>query len=161
MRNGNTILVGEGFITTKLQQALIQLEANGVIATLLLCTGTFSGLQGTYPLFIPFKIGCSHLSAHQMHSIGLITPIAAQEVPIRARWAKMGWQPTVWTADLGMQDKAFHRQLTQKIRKYGLECIVLDYFGHPSVQVNQLQKSVEIPVIDLGHLAMVTLANSL
>ena len=161
MRNGKTVMVEESFVTAKLQQALDKLETNGVIATLLLCAGTFTNLQGTRPLFIPFKIGYNFLSALQMQSIGLITPVAAQEIPIRARWKNMGCQPTVWTADLGVQDEAFHRQLTERIHTNNLDCIVLDYVGHPLAQVSQLQKSVDIPVIDLGHLAMVTLASTL
>lgn len=161
MRNGKTVMVEESFITAKLQLALNQLETNGVIATLLLCAGTFANLQGTRPFFIPFKIGYNFLSALQMQSIGLITPVAAQEIPIRARWEKLGCQPTVWTADLGIQDETFHQQLSERIKTNKLDCIVLDYVGHPLAQVKQLQEYVEIPVIDLGHLAMVTLASTL
>ena len=96
-----------------------------------------------------------------MKSIGVITPIKAQETPIRARWQKMGWQPTVWTADLGRQDQIFHLQLDERIHTKKLECIVLDYVGHPIEQINQLQASIDIPVIDLGGLAAVTLASTL
>jgi len=161
MSNGKSVMVEENFITPKLQQALNRLETNGVNATLLLCAGTFAALQGTLPLFVPFKIGYEVLGALQMKSIGLITPVVEQEIPIRARWEKMGWQPTVWTADLGVQDEEFHRQLTDQIHINNLDCIVLDYVGHPLEQVNKLQKFVEIPVIDLGHLAMATLASIL
>ncbi len=161
MQDGTLVMVAESFITSKLQQALNQLETNGVVATLLLCAGTFADLHGTQPLFVPFKIGCSTLSALQLKSIGLITPVRAQEQPIRERWEKMGWQPTVWTADLSVQDEKFQQQLTDQINAKNLDCIVLDYVGHPFEQVIQLQKSVEVPVIDLGYLAMVTLASTL
>jgi hypothetical protein len=83
-----------------------------------------------------------------------------QEIPIKQRWEKMGWDPTVWTADLGDQDQTFHRQLNERIQTNGLDCIVLDYVGHPLKQVTQLQNSIEVPVIDMGYLAMVMLAST-
>lgn len=95
-----------------------------------------------------------------MKSIGLITLIEEQEIPIQERWEQMGWRPTVWTADLGVQDAGFYKQLIKRIHTNILDCIVLDYVGHPFEQVTQLQKSIEIPVIDLGYLAMVTLAST-
>ncbi len=160
MRDGKRVMVEEGFLTPKLQQALDLLETKGVSATLLLCAGTFADLHGKLPLFVPFKIGCGILDTLQMKSIGLITPVVVQAVPIRERWEKMGWRSTVWTADLGVQDAAFYQQLTERIYTNNLDCIVLDYVGHSFEQVTQLQKSIDIPVIDLGHLAMVMLAST-
>jgi hypothetical protein len=154
-------MVAEGFIAPKLQGALDLLESKGVAATLLLCAGTFAELHGKLPLFVPFRIGCGVLSTLQVKSIGLITPVAAQEGPIRERWQKVGWRPTVWTADLGVQEAAFQQQLNEQIHANHLECIVLDYVGHPVEQVTRLQESVGIPVIDLGCLAMVTLASTM
>lgn len=160
MRDGKTVMVEEGFLTPKLQRALDRLEAAGVAGTILLCAGTFADLHGTLPLFVPFKIGCAVLGALQMKSIGLITPFVEQEIPIRERWEKFGLRATVWSADLGVQDDAFHRELTERIRTNKLESIVLDYVGHPLEQVTQLQKSIEIPVFDLGYLAMTTMAST-
>jgi protein AroM len=161
MRAGQRVMVEEGFITPKLQGALNLLETEGVRATLLLCAGTFADLHGRLPLFVPFRIGCRVLGALQTKSIGLITPFVEQENPIRERWEKMGWRTTVWTADLGIQDAAFNQQLNERIHTNNLDCIVLDYVGHPLEQVSQLQQSIGIPVIDLGHLAMVTLASTI
>jgi protein AroM len=160
MENGALVTVDESFIAPKLQQAQDRLDAEGVAATLLLCAGTFADLHGTQPVYKPFNIGCSVLSALNMVSIGLIAPVPEQEAPIRQRWASTGMEPTVWTANLGNQDQAFHRQLSDQINDNELDCIVLDYFGHPLEQVVQLQKSIEVPVIDLGYLAMVILAST-
>jgi hypothetical protein len=66
----------------------------------------------------------------------------------------------VWTADLEDQTQAFHQELNTRINQYELDCIVLDYFGHPLAQVVQLQRSIKQPVIDLGYLSMVILANT-
>ena len=160
MQNGDAVMVDEHFIAPKLQQAQNRLQARGVAATLLLCAGTFAHLHATRPIYKPFKIGCSVLGALNMKSIGLITPVAAQEIPIRQRWEAAGYETTVWTADLGNQDQAFHRQISDRMHANGLDCIVLDYVGHPLEQVTLLQRSIQQPVIDLGYLAMVTLAST-
>lgn len=160
MKNGSLVLVDEKFISPKLQLAQNRLDTKGVVATLLLCAGTFADLHSIHPVYKPFDIGCSVLKALKMNSIGLITPIPGQEDPIRQRWESLGWKTTVWTADLGQQDQKFHQELNTRINEFDLDCIVLDYVGHPLAQVNQLQKSVKQPVIDLGYLSMVILANT-
>jgi protein AroM len=160
MQNGAVVMVEESFINPKLQQAQNRLDAKGVAATLLLCAGTFANLHGKQPVYKPFNIGCSVLKALNVSSIGLITPIPGQEVPIRQRWESLGWKTTVWTADLGNQDRVFHQELITRINERELDCIVLDYVGHPLAQVIQLQRSVKQPVIDLGYLSMVILANT-
>jgi protein AroM len=158
MQNGASVVVDESFVAPKLQQALNRLENKGVAATLLLCAGTFASLHGSHPIYKPFTIGCGLLNALNMDSIGVIVPVVEQETPAWQRWGSMDWERTVWTADLGNQDQAFYQQLTARINECGLDCIVLDYFGHPVEQVAQLQGAIDLPVIDLGYLATVTLA---
>jgi protein AroM len=160
MQNGEIVKVDESFISSKLQHAQDRLETKGIAATLLLCAGTFPDLHGACPIYKPFNIACSALKALNMKSIGLITPIPGQEVPLRQRWESLGWKTTVWTADLEDQTQAFHQELNTRINQYELDCIVLDYFGHPLAQVVQLQRSIKQPVIDLGYLSMVILANT-
>ena len=161
MQDGASVIVEEGFILPKLQNALDRLEAEGVAATLLMCAGTFSDLQGGKPLFVPFTIGCNQLRMLNFIRIGVVTPFADQEEPTRMRWKAMGFQPSVWTADLGSQDQDFYRSFKDKIKQDDLTCIVLDYFGHPPDQVDKLQENLDMPVIDLGRLAVVTLASTL
>ncbi len=161
MKNGTKVMVDESLIAPRLQTALDSLETDDVLATLLLCAGTFSSLQATRPLFKPFKLACNLLETLNFRSIGLIVPVVEQETPIRERWEVLGWKTTVWTDDLEKQDRAFHRRLNAHFHTSKLDCIVLDYVGHPLEQITQLQGSIDLPVIDLGHLAMVTLANTL
>lgn len=159
MRDGSFVIIEEAFLATKLQQALDQLEGQGVAATILLCAGTFADLKGTRPLFKPFSIGRDVLNALGFSKIGLIAPIKEQEAPIRRRWLTANFQPTVWTADLTQQDKRFVQQLTEQIKINHLECVVLDYVGHPESLVTQLRKTAVIPVIDLGELAIAAISS--
>lgn len=159
--DGTLVIVEEAFLAAKLQVALDLLEAQAVLATLLLCAGTFAELSGTRPLFKPFTVCCDVLQTGGMQTIGLIAPIKEQEVPIRQRWQSAGFQTVVWTADLTRQDKQFARQLAIQIETNKLECIVLDYVGHPTWVVQQLQKFCSVPVIDLGQLAVAILSGTL
>lgn len=161
MGDGSVVMVEESFITPKLQESLEKLEAQGVSATLLLCAGSFTHLKGNRPLFKPFEIAHAVLGALNMKSLGVIAPFPDQEPAIQKRWEKLGWLTTVWTANLENQDHAFRRQLTNQILSNGLDCILLDYFGHPFNRVAELQRSIHIPVLDLGYLALVTLTSTL
>jgi len=161
MRDGSLVMIEESFLVAKLQQTLDQLEEQGVIVTILLCAGTFSKLKGTRPLVNPFSIGRTVLHSLGLTKIGLIAPIKEQEAPIRQRWLAAGFQPTVWTADLAQQGNQFSQQLNEQIETNHLECIVLDYVGHPTVQVAKLRKTAVIPLIDLGQLAIATLSSLL
>jgi protein AroM len=161
IKNGAAVMIDESFLIPRLQKALDSLENSGVIASLLLCAGTFSELQGTRPLYKPFKTAHDLLDTLNFRTIGLITPVKEQEKPIRERWEGLGWETAVWTDDLGRQDQAFHQRLNAHIQANKLDCIVLDYVGHPVEQVEQLQLSVNLPIIDLGYLTMVSLASTL
>lgn len=160
MQNSKVVKVDEDFLSPKLQHAQNQLDSKDVVATLLLCAGTFADLHATHPIYKPFDIACGVLKTLNMKSIGVIAPFPEQVVPIRQRWESMGWEPPVWAADLGNQDRAFHQELTNRINEFELDCIVLDYVGHPLEQVTQLKRSIIQPVIDLGYLAMDILANT-
>jgi len=160
-RTGARVMVDESFLLPRLAEALGKLEAEGVAGTILLCAGTFANLHGTRPLYKPFEIGQGVLRALNLKTIGLITPVSGQEIPTQVRWEAGGWQTKVWTADLTRQDRAFRDQLFTQIQANVLECIVLDYVGHPTEIVQQLRETCPVPVIDLGSLAMTTLASTL
>lgn len=161
LRDGTAVMIEETFLAAKLQQALDQLEEQGVMATILLCAGTFRDLNGRRPLFKPFAVGRTILDSLGLNRIGLIAPIKEQESPIRVRWQAAGFQPTVWTADLARQDEGFIQQLNDQVEVYRLECIVLDYVGHPESLVRQLRETADIPLIDLGQLAIAALSSAL
>lgn len=161
MRDGSSVMIEASFLATRLQQALDQLEEHGVMATILLCAGTFADLKGKRPLVKPFSTGRAVLESLGLYRIGLIAPIKEQEAPIRQRWLAAGFQPTVWTADLAQQDERFTQQLNEQIEVNKVECLVLDYVGHPEPLVRQLRGTAVIPVVDLGQLAMAALSSLL
>ena len=157
MRDGTAVSIEEQFLIPLLQQKLDELEAIDVVATVLLCAGTFATLQGKRPLLKPFILAQNLLQTCGYQRLGLIAPIVAQEAPIQARWRQAGFETAVWTANLSQQDEEFHQKLQTNMQTHNLDCILLDYVGHPSDQVHSLQKSVTLPVIDMGTLAISTL----
>jgi hypothetical protein len=161
LRDGSSVTVEEAYLAPRLQEALAHLEEQEAVATLLLCAGTFAHLRGTRPLFKPFAVGCDLLRQLGLRSIGLIAPYSDQEDPIRRRWKAAGFEPIVWTADLALQDDHFYRRLNENVQANALECLVLDYVGHPGGQVNRLQEGTQLPVLDLGESAMTALASAL
>ncbi|MCP5094481.1 MAG: AroM family protein [Chloroflexi bacterium] len=161
LRDGTLVMIEEAFLVARLQQALDRLEAQDVTATILLCAGTFKRLQGIRPLFKPFTAGLNILNVLGMRRIGLITPIKEQEKPIQKRWQTAGFDAFVWTAVLTQQNQTFNDHLNQQIKTHNLDCILLDYVGHPAGVVEALQETAVIPIIDLGQLAMAALVSSL
>ena len=155
------MLVAEDFLVPRLQMALDQLEAQQVVATILLCAGTFANLQGKLPLIKPFDTAVSLIHTLNLKRIGFIAPFQQQEAPIQQRWQAIGIQTTVWTADIQHQDALFQQQLVEKVKRNDLQAIILDYVGHPPKMVRQLQSWSPVPVMDLGSLALHTLATVL
>lgn len=158
LRDNTQVMVPERFLAPRLQKALQFLEKEGVMATLLLCAGTFPDLSGHWPLLKPFQLGHQLLLNLGIQNIGLITPVKEQEVPISQRWAAAGFKASVWTADLNQQDMQFREHLQMQIKMHDLQAIILDYVGHPPRVVKDLQGLSPIPIVDLGQLAITTLA---
>ena len=161
LNNGRSVYISESYIQPLLQEKLDQLEQAGVVASILLCAGTFGSLVGKRPFIKPFNIGLNLLHSLNIQRIGLIAPFPAQMAPIQARWQKAGFETDVWTADINNQNDDFHSQLQAKVTAHQLQAILLDYVGHPPAKVKQLQESIDLPLIDLGGLALSTLATIL
>lgn len=158
LRNGRLIHVTQAAITPLLKKQLDQLEADGVDASILLCAGTFAALIGRRPLFKPFTVGLGLVHSFGWKRIGLIAPFAKQEAPIEARWRGAGFETAVWSANLAQQDAHFIHNLHHQITSHNLQALILDYVGHPTEQVRQLQEASPVPVIDLGEMTMRVMA---
>jgi len=159
--DGSLVMVEERFLEPRLIGALKRLEREGVAATILLCAGTFGGVVGERPLFKPFSLGKVMLENLGMGRVGFITPIPEQIAPVRKRWQTAGFSPIVWAVDLSRQNLAFTQELQHRVAVNRLDCIVLDYVGHPTDYAHSCQERAGVPVIDLGQLAMHALVATL
>jgi len=166
MCDGSPVTVDRAVLEPLLQQALDRLEARGVLATMLMCAGTFPDLRGCRPLFNPFLLAKETLRATGMNRIGIICPYAEQERAIGQRWRNAGFDIAIETmalSDFEQVDSlvAAWTKLPDGATKRPVEAIVLDYVGHPPIHVTRLQENCARPVIDLGYLTMCILAGSL
>ncbi len=156
MRAGTAVRADEAFLAPLLQSALHRLEAQGVVASILLCAGSFQALYGTRPVVKPFEVACTTLQALGMKHLGVVCPTKSQEVPIKARWQAAGFEPVVYTTSLAGTQTDLRGFAHPDV---SLDCIVLDYVGHPTEQVSALQQITSLPVLDMGQLALALLVS--
>lgn len=153
LRDGTTVKVEELFLEPLLQKALNVLETKEVVASILLCAGSFHRLRSQKPLHKPFNIATGTLTALGITRILVIAAFEDQKDPTEKRWRAAGFNPTVITAEL--RDIA----LIQK-RCQGQAGVVLDFVGHSPSDVIRLKHNLTIPVVDLGDLTMTILVET-
>ncbi|MFK7803845.1 MAG: AroM family protein [Anaerolineae bacterium] len=158
MRDGSLVHVPESFLIPFMANGLKKLETKCVKAIFLLCAGTFAELSSLVPLIKPFVLAHEMLANIGIKNIGIIAPIPEQVRPIRDRWEAAGFEVTVWAADATHPDEPFIAELQAHQKESGFKALVLDYVGHPAEVSQTLQKKLDIPVIDLGEIAVATLA---
>lgn len=158
LRDGTAVTISESFLLPLLQAKLDELEAQGVVATILLCAGSFVDLRGKRPLFKPFDIALATLHSLAFKDLAVITPFGGQVPPIRQRWQAAGFKPNVFAFSLNDLDdpeteEALFEELVDHSGKLP-DCLLLDYVGHSAADREELQELLPIPVIDLGYLAI-------
>jgi protein AroM len=161
LRSGASVTIDQAVLAPLLQQALDRLEAQGAIATMLLCAGTFAALRGRRPLYKPFDLVKNLLQSAGVRRIGLVAPFAGQEAAILERWLAAGFNAVAGTAALHDR-RAVDALLTGwQGASAPVEAAILDYVGHDPVMVRQLQRRQLIPVYDLGLTTMTVLVHTM
>ncbi len=162
LRNGASVTVEESFLTPLLQQELDELEEEGVVASVLLCAGQFAGLAPRRPLVRPFQLGAGLLASMGLRNLGVIVPTSAQTDAARGKWKGTGFAPAVWPMDRRSPSEPLTHWLQEQIRREGdVSAIVIDYVGYPFEVADTMRRAVQMPVLDLGHLAAEALASLL
>ena len=162
MRDGTPVTVAEAFLAPLLQQAIVDLENDGVVAIVLLCAGPFEMLYSRLPLFIPFQVARTVLRAMGMRHIGVVCPVDAQQPPAQKKWQAAGFAPLTWTISPDATPAQIEIQLAGKAAGMPqLECIVFDYVGYANEQVASAQAATPIPLLDLGQMTMMALNSTL
>ena len=154
LRDGTLVRADESFLSPLLQNALNRLEVEKVVATVLLCAGSFNSLHSRQPLFKPFDIACATLKSMGVKKVGVVCPVKEQEPPIKQRWTAADFIPVVWTAQIDTDNINLPKDFSPEV-------VVLDYVGHPTKAVLRLQAALDVPVLDLGHLTCSVLAGAM
>lgn len=155
LTNGELVTLDRDFLTPLLQQALSELESQDVAISILLCAGDFPDVYGDQLLIKPTDMAQQTLQAMAMTRVAVISPIKLQHRPIESKWIRAGFDVLVWTMppDLSRQQQA--EWINSQLQPHAnINCVVLDYVGYPTDSILTLQQIVNVPVFDLGHLAI-------
>ena len=148
LRDGSSLTFTRSAVLPLVQQRIDELEAAGVAATLLVCTGTFPPLQHARPLHPAESLlvpGVSALATDR--PIGVICPLPAQRGPSVDKFG--GVAPTVWTADAdpyGAGRDSF-TAAGHELTDAGSELLVLDCMGYTEQHRAWVAGVTDVPVV--------------
>ena len=160
LRNGDRVVVDAGFLRPRLQQAILEADAS-VQAHLVLCAGPFPDLTSQAPLIVPFDVGAAELSRRGLRTLEIGVPFAAQAAPAARKWEDAGFRVRVH--DLGAKPQAVPVGTWARTvaGASDADAWVFDYVGLPPEMTGAVAASLEIPVFDLGSMALDALSRVL
>ena len=155
LNNGIHVTLDHDFLAPLVQGAIYRLEAQDVDIIVLLCAGDFPDLVGNVPIVNPTDLAQKTLRAMGVHQLAVISPITIQVPPIENKWRGAGFQASIWVMPPKTTTEEQALLINSQLKAHSdITCIVLDYVGYPNESIITLQKLVDKPVFDLGHLAL-------
>ncbi len=159
MRDGEHIVVSASFLSPLLQTAIDRTP--GVAAHLLLCAGPFAGLVAPQsplgsapPLIRPFETGVAEFEQRGYHDLKVLVPFAAQVGPAMVKWVARGFTCRIHAFSERPSDRSLPEWVEDLVAGSRAEAVVFDYVGFPSDALRDVAARIDVPVFDLGHLAM-------
>jgi protein AroM len=156
LRDGTVVTVEEAFLEPLVQAAVDAAEGQGCTASILLCAGRFANVTARRPFVRPFELGVATLRSLGMARLVVVVPTDEQVGPSARKWSTAGFVPVVRAAQLGEAPAAIANDL-----RSGVDAVVLDWVGHPAKSVRRLRALVDVPVVDLGDLAIEALPSAM
>ena len=154
LRDGRRVTLDESFLVRYVQAAVGRAEADGAVATLLLCAGGFATVEAARPLVRPFELAIATLRSLGLPDVAVAVPYEAQVRPAERKYLEAGLVPVVRASALRDVPDVFRREIAGR----AVGAVVLDYVGHPLEAVDELRPVLPCPLLDLGDLAAATLS---
>lgn len=170
LQDGTRVVVDAAFVEPLLQQAIDERDAD-VAAHLVLCAGPFPKLAATTktplldaaraPLILPFDVAVTVLKGHGYHHLDVVLPFADQVPAAMDKWgvADFACRAHVFT------EKPRHRSVTEwlsgLVRATRAQALVFDYVGFSTETLDEVAAEIDLPVVDLGRLALDALEQTL
>lgn len=148
LHDGSVVLLSRRRMQVGVQHALGALEDVGCDAILLLCTGTFDGLQCRKAWLIePDHLipGIVHGLAER-RQVGVVVPIAGQIESEREKWRALARPPLFAAASPYTDPPETLRAAGAALKERGAEAIVLDCIGFTERHRSAL-RSLDVPVV--------------
>jgi protein AroM len=150
LRDGACVILAHDRVVPRVQAALDGLEAQGVTATLLLCTGEFPPLRHTRPVLLAeplFVHGVAGLCAGLDSQIGVLCPLAQQEDMTRRKWALVGRSVYVASASpYAGSAPANVVEAAETLARRGASALVMDCMGYTKEMRDMVAGTTNLPV---------------
>ena len=160
LRDGTRVVVDAAFLEPSLQQAVSELD-HRVAVHLILCAGSFPGLTARGPLIQPFDVAVTELADRGFGSLEVVVPFAAQAGPSVRKWEAAGFICREHVLEQQPARLSVARWVRGRLGATSADALVFDYVGFPAVLLDEVAAEIDIPVFDLGRLAMDALARTL
>ena len=163
LADGARVVVDAAFVEPLLQRAIDDLDEE-VCAHLVLCAGHFPHLEAPpgpggassspRPTLVPFAVAARKLREHGLRRLDVMVPFSEQAGPALDKWADWGFACRAHV----FAEKPRHRTADQWLsRLVGLtraQALVFDYVGFPTALRGEVAAELDVPVYDLGQLAL-------
>ncbi len=153
LASGARVVVDVEFVEPHLQRA-IDRHGRSLTAHFLLCAGPFSKLHAPEPLICPDRVGTAELARLGFTSLELVVPFGAQTAPALDKWMAAGFTGRAHDLEALPRGVSLARWLAHRLEHSDADAVVFDYVGFPAKLLDAVAVHVELPVFDLGHIAM-------
>lgn len=156
MRDGTRVVVDALFLAPRLQDAITRLDS-GVVGHLILCAGSFPGLTAHAPIVQPFDVARREFEGRGFGSLEVLVPFAAQAPPAARKWEEAGFTCRMHRLDERREPTSVADWVSDQVTGTDADALVFDYVGFPAATLDEVAIQIDLPVFDLGHLAVAAL----
>ena len=160
LRDGTRVVVDAAFLGPRLQEAVTEWD-DRVSAHLVFCAGSFPRLRSRKILIQPFDYAASHFAACGLRKLEVVVPFAAQATSSVRKWEAAGFSCRVHVLTNRLASEFVQRWLPESVDETNADALVIDYVGLPATALKKAQAEIDIPVFDLGYLAIDSLIGRL
>jgi protein AroM len=154
MADGASITVARWALVPLIQARIEDLEADGVDAVVLACTGDFPAFTHRVPLLtglslLRASVGAV-LEASKSGYLGILCPDPAQEKESRRKWQGVAPQLRLAYASAYSASNATSVDDAPRSLSNGASCVVLDCMGYGEEHATAVRAHTDVPVVLAG-----------
>jgi hypothetical protein len=160
LRDGARVVVDAAYVARLLQKTLDAYRGDAA-AHLVLCAGPFPELTAPpapsgapAALVRPFDAAVASFRAHGYRDLEVLVPFPDQARPARDKWASAGFACRTHVLAGRPPDTPLPEWVADRVEGGHADAVVFDYVGFPSEALRDVADRIEIPLFDLGHLAL-------
>jgi len=167
LRDGSRVVLDAGFVAPLLQEAIDAHDEDACVH-LVLCAGPFSDLAAPTtssgrrtPLIRPFDATVVELVGRGYRRLDVMVPFVSQAAPAVEKWADAGFVCRAHVLAERPSEIALPEWVSGLVGEGDAEALVFDYVGFPSDTLGRIAAQLEVPVLDVGRLALDVLETTL